>query len=364
MIINKKSEPLKAIFIAVALVLGLAALAVFYSAFSKGNTELRSKASAPSTWPQGTRQIFLNNEGTKFYYRTCDWNYNQGIAVNCEPANTWAESPIADTVDPRTLNPVDPRIRDFNSFIYDAVENGRAIQKIRRSYLNDSGTVVYYRTCNWNVDLARSEKCQPENTPWTALPLDQIRGASSTPIYRKFTSFVYDRGNNIQQGIRQILLDNTGTNLYYRTCLWDAERATPVSCGPVDSWNRLPVGEAIGNRSITSIREYSAFIYDVYSSAGVKSQNIRQLFFNEQGNTVFYRTCRWNPVRASVEKCTPTTGWLNTTIINATGTTNRAYLGYNVFMYDMAQSRPLPTNLPPPTDTPWPTKPPAPSPVQ
>lgn len=287
-------------------------------------------------WPQRARQLFLNNEGTKFYYRTCDWNYSQGTAVNCAPANTWLEYPVADIVDPRTLSPGVPKIRDYNTFVFDAVENGRTIQKIRQSYINDLGTIAYYRTCIWNPALALPEKCQPENTPWTALPLNQLQGASPTPIYRKFTSFVYDRGNNLPQGIRQILLDNTGTTLYYRTCEWDTNRATPVNCGPSDRWNMLSVRDAIGTPSstVSSIREYSAFIYDVYSSTGVKSQNIRQLFFNEQGNTVYYRTCRWNPTRAGAENCMPVSGWINTSIVNITGQGNSAYLGYNVFTYD------------------------------
>lgn len=58
----------------------------------------------PGLWPNRIRQIFLSQNGDKVYYRSCNWDSNQGTALNCGLDKTFTSINSSDIVSGTGIN--------------------------------------------------------------------------------------------------------------------------------------------------------------------------------------------------------------------------------------------------------------------
>lgn len=199
------------------------------------------------------REMIMNTDGTTLYYRTCQLNPKSTIAATC--TDTWHPSPLNNIT-----GTGDKSYRSYGAFVFNTYQrNTRLPQSIRQFYLSENGLMTYYRTCQWDAARGSAEECNS----WSSYPVPNLPPNSVPAVTRQYNAFLYQSpssGGAPTQNVRQFFINQDGTKNYYRTCVWNANTASPQSCTPADNtWNSSDLVNITGSGD-QSYRSYSAYV--------------------------------------------------------------------------------------------------------
>lgn len=194
------------------------------------------------------RQSFIAQDGKTQRFRTCDFNNETGIPVNC-PAS-------ASTADLSNLRGVgDEAYSAYELFLFN---NGT---KIRRSLITLDGTTQYFQSCDFNstTGLLIPETC----SNWGSANLESQNGVPGEK-YSAYATFVYQQGDLYK--IRQSYIATNGFTQRFRTCAFNNVTGAVLDCPEVFSTTSLDNVRGAGSETYSA---YEIFLFPLVPGMSV-----------------------------------------------------------------------------------------------